>query len=187
MCDELRYVAPDVLATAIRRCLTGRSGLAAVDLGCGTGLFGLRIRPLCKSLAGVDLSPEMLEQSRSRDVYDDLECAEITAWLAEDGDEAFDLIGFCDTLIYFGDLKTVLSGCLKHLKPGGLVAFTLEKGETAPFQLADSGRFQHHKTHVRDAARMAGLEVLFRTEQTLRMEYGVAVTGLVTVLQKPDH
>jgi len=184
MCGDLRYKAPEVLAAAVRRCLGGRSGLAALDLGCGTGLYGMQIHPLCKSLTGVDLSPEMLEKSAARSVYDHLECAEITAWLAGQVRETYDLIAFCDTLIYFGDLTGVLAGCVKHLKPGGLVAFTLEKGPDSPFRLSDSGRFQHHKNHVRDAARAAGLEIIHRAEETLRMEYGVPVTGLVTVLQK---
>ena len=186
MCGDLRYKAPEVLAGAVRRSLAGRSGLSAIDLGCGTGLFGMHLRPLCQSLAGVDLSSEMLDKSAARAVYDHLECAEITIWLASQVRETYDLIAFCDTLIYFGDLQAVLSGCVQHLKPGGLVAFTLEKGEQAPYKLCDSGRFQHHKNHVREAARTAGLDVIYRAEETLRMEYGVAVTGLVTVLQKPQ-
>jgi predicted TPR repeat methyltransferase len=70
------------------------------------------------------------------------------------------------------------------LKPSGFIAFTLEKGEAFPFKLSDSGRFQHHKNHIRDLARDVDLKIVHRSEEVLRLEYGKPVIGLVTVLQK---
>lgn len=186
MRQDLRYAAPEHLLAAIKQSLDGRKGLVAADLGCGTGLFGSKLRPLCSCLLGVDLSPEMLQIAGSTQAYDRLECAEISEWLNQEPLERYELITFCDTLIYFGDLKPVLDGCFRHIKPGGLVAFTLEKSETPPLVLGDSGRFRHHRNHVRDAAALAGFEVAHRSEKTLRMEYGKPVVGLVTVLKMPE-
>lgn len=184
MCEELQYAAPDRLFSAIRKCISGHTNLIAADLGCGTGLFGMRLRQICTRLIGVDLSPEMLAKADSRNVYDMLKCAEITQWLSRDPQQPFDLITFCDTLIYFGDLQQVISGCINHLKPSGFIAFTLEKGEVFPFKLSDSGRFQHHKNHIRDLSRNVELKIVHRSEEVLRLEYGKPVIGLVTVLQK---
>ena len=184
MCGELQYAAPDRLFSAIKKCISGHTNLIAADLGCGTGLFGMRLRQICTRLIGVDLSPEMLAKADLQDVYDMLECAEITQWLSCDPQQPFDLITFCDTLIYFGDLQKVISGCIHHLKPAGFIAFTLEKGEVFPFKLSDSGRFQHHRNHIRDLARDANLKIVHRSEEVLRLEYGKPVIGLVTVLQK---
>ena len=39
------------------------------------------IKPRAAELVGVDLSPEMIELARARNIYDRLEVAEITAWL----------------------------------------------------------------------------------------------------------
>lgn len=186
MRQDLRYAAPEHLLAAIKQRLAGRKDLVAADLGCGTGLFGTKLQPLCCRLLGVDLSPEMLEIAASTQAYDRLECAEISIWLNHEPPEHYDLITFCDTLIYFGDLRPVLAGCFRHLKPGGLVAFTLEKSDTLPLVLGDSGRFRHHRNHVRDAAAQAGFEVVYRSEKTLRMEYGKPVVGLVTVLKMPE-
>jgi predicted TPR repeat methyltransferase len=184
MCGELQYAAPDRLFSAIKKCISGHTNLIAADLGCGTGLFGMRLRQICTRLIGVDLSPEMLAKADLQNVYDMLECAEITQWLSCDPKQPFDLITFCDTLIYFGDLQKVISGCIHHLKPSGFIAFTLEKGEAFPFKLSDSGRFQHHRNHIRDLARDANLKIVHRSEEVLRLEYGKPVIGLVTVLQK---
>ena len=51
----------------------------AADLGCGTGRTGSWLRAQgVRHVDGVDFTPEMLERSRSRGVYDRLELAEVT-------------------------------------------------------------------------------------------------------------
>lgn len=185
MCGDLHFAAPDHLFDAIKKELDSKSVASAADLCCGTGLFGMRLRNISQKMIGVDLSTDMLEIARGRNIYDELVQAEITQWLAREPAELFDLITFCDALIYFGDLQPVLAGCMKHIKPGGLVAFTLEKSETPPFKLSDSGRYQHQKNYVRELARQTGFEVIQRSEKVLRMEYGMEVVGLVMVLKKP--
>ena len=54
----------------------------------------------------------MVERARKRNIYDSLETAEITAWLARQPSQRYDVIAICDTLIYFGDLRQVLPGRL---------------------------------------------------------------------------
>ena len=119
MCGDLGYAAPDLLAGAIAGVLGGRRGLAVLDLGCGTGLAGARLRPYAGRLIGIDLSPEMLRLAERRGLYDALEVAEITEWLGRDGVGRFDLIAACDTLIYFGDLGPVLRASAARLAAGG--------------------------------------------------------------------
>jgi predicted TPR repeat methyltransferase len=180
--EELHYQAPKCIARLAAELSGGRSGLAALDLGCGTGLAGVELRPLCKRLVGVDLSSHMVEIARERSLYDRLDVAEITAWLAR-CHERFDLIAASDTLIYFGDLRQVLEPAAALLEPGGLIAFSLEKGADEPYKLSDSGRYTHHPEHVRAAAAAAGLEVARIDEGFLRMEYGDEVTGLYAALR----
>jgi predicted TPR repeat methyltransferase len=186
MCGDLGYAAPDLLAGAIAGVLGGRRGLAVLDLGCGTGLAGARLRPYAGRLVGIDLSPEMLRLAERRGLYDALEVAEITEWLGRDGVGRFDLIASCDTLIYFGDLGPVLRASAARLAPGGGLALTVERGDVAPFRLADSGRFTHHPDHIRAAAREAGLTVTRLDEAVLRQEYGEPVVGLVAALRRPS-
>jgi predicted TPR repeat methyltransferase len=184
MCGDLEYQAPERLAEALNGILGTAGNLQVLELGCGTGLAAPILRQRAKYLHGIDLSPEMASQAEARGLYDRVEVAEITEWLSHSNALSFDLIAACDTLIYFGDLHQVLTPAAKLLRPGGWLAFTVERGETIPFQLTDSGRYAHSETHIREAARQAGLAVASLTEGLLRYEYGKPVTGLVTVLRK---
>ena len=183
VCGDLDYRAPDLLLDAISAAIGSKADLSVLDLGCGTGLFGLRIRPRARTLVGIDLSAAMLDRARQRNIYDHLERAELTEWLARERSERFDVIAVCDTLIYFGDLTQVLPRAAAHLGPGGVIAFTVEAGETHPFRLTDSGRFAHHRKHLSEVADASGLQVVSLTAKTLRYEYGQPVAGWVTALR----
>jgi hypothetical protein len=97
----LTYRAPEHVLEAVRQALGERRGLTVLDLGCGTGLAGVLLRPLALHLTGIDLSEGMLARARERAVYDALHVGEITAWLAASADR-FELIVAADVLVYFG-------------------------------------------------------------------------------------
>ena len=183
MRESLRYQAPERLQELIRAEIGDAAGLEILDLGCGTGLAGVGLKERAARLVGVDLSSEMIEQARERGIYDQLEVAEITGWLDQTTAQ-FDLIVCCDCLVYFGDLHPVATGAARRLRPGGWFAFTAERGEIYPFHLADSGRYTHHRDHVREVAAKAGLLVVRLDEGFLRTERGVEVTGLLALLRK---
>ena len=181
MTGELNYCAPDRLHDAVVAALGRDNGLDVLDLGCGTGLCGELWREGAARLVGVDLSPDMIARARARGVYDRLETAEITRWLVGKTSDRFDLVIACDTLIYFGDLTQVVAPAARRLKPGGLLGFTVEKGDTHPFRLSDSGRFAHHRDHVCGVATAAGLTILSLSETVVRYEYGEPVTAPIAV------
>jgi predicted TPR repeat methyltransferase len=185
MVGDLRYQGPEHLRTAIKSVVQDEpKNLNILDLGCGTGLAGVFVKPWSSCLTGIDLSPEMIELARARSLYDRFEVAEITTWL-ERTSEYFDLIVSLDCLIYFGDLERVVTTAAKRLNSGGVFAFSMERGAVKPFHLADTGRYEHHPDHVRDVAARAGLAVGCLNEAFLRMEYFVEVMGLYAVLKKP--
>jgi predicted TPR repeat methyltransferase len=128
----------------------------------------------------------MAARAEATKFYDVVEVAEITEWLSHHDTVSFDLIAACDTLIYFGDLQQVIAPAARLLRPGACLAFTVERGETIPFHLTDSGRYAHSEKHIRDVATLAGLRVALLTEGLLRYEYGKPVAGLVTVLRKDE-
>lgn len=181
--DELDYRGPQRVRDLIKAVTGNCRAVATLDLGCGSGLAGIELRPISARMVGVDLSPEMIELAREGGLYDALEVAEITSWLAQES-ERFDLIVACDTLIYFGDLRQALEPAVRLLEPGGIIALSLERGERRPFHLTDSGRYNHHPAHVREAAADVGLTVAAMEEGFLRMEYGKEVTGLFVALKK---
>jgi predicted TPR repeat methyltransferase len=183
MREDLGYTGPERLDDGIKAVLGDRRGLKILDLGCGSGLSGTVLKGRASELTGVDLSPEMIELARGRNLYDTLEVAEITDWLKRNK-ESYDLIAACDCLIYFGDIGQVVVPAAAHLNPQGVIAITMEKSDQPPFQLTDSGRYAHHPDHVREVAARAGLNVARLEEGFLRMEYGVEVIALYVVLTK---
>lgn len=184
MLEDLKYAGPQRMIEAVDSVIGDKSGMTVLDLGCGSGLAGITFRPRAASLVGVDLSPDMIELARARNLYDSLDVGEITGWLAQ-GDGLFDLVVSTDVIIYFGDLTAIIGAMARRLKPGGVFAFSTELGKRPPFQLTDTGRYNHHPDHVRDVAQAVGLGVGVINEAFLRMEYGEEVMGLFTVLQKP--
>jgi predicted TPR repeat methyltransferase len=183
MLQDLKYKGPERLKDAIKAVIGERTGLDVLDIGCGSGLSGVALKSFARELTGIDLSPEMLEIARKRDIYDHLEAAEITAWL-DNTSKRFDIIAALDCLIYFGDLKPVVLGAAKRLKPGGIVFLSTERGAKYPFSITDSGRYEHHPDHIKDVAAAAGLELAVLSQAFLRKEYGTDVIGNVAVLRK---
>jgi len=186
MVGDLEYCGPALLERAMAPVLGARADLDVLDLGCGTGLAAAALRPRARRLVGVDLSEAMIDAARRRGSYDALHVAEVTAFLAHDGLDAFHLITASDTLIYFGDLRQVIVPAARWLRPGGLFAFTAERSDVPPFQLTDSGRFVHHVDHVREVASESALTVVSVDDGVLRYEYGRAVPALVVVLKALD-
>jgi predicted TPR repeat methyltransferase len=183
MVETLDYRAPERLGKLLQGVLGEQCGFRVLDLGCGTGLSGLALKPRAAHLTGVDLSPEMVEKARTRGIYDQLEVAEITCWLAQNSDD-YDLIVACDTLIYFGELTPVMQGARSRLKDGGVFAFSVERGDKKPYRLTDSGRYAHTRDHIEEAVAGANLHLLQLDEGFLRMEYGNDVIGLFAAVQK---
>ncbi|HEY4352181.1 MAG TPA: tetratricopeptide repeat protein [Paraburkholderia sp.] len=176
--NNLGYRAPQALIEAL-----GDIGdrLDTLDAGCGTGLCGPLLRGRSRRLVGVDLSERMLEQARQRHCYDELLCVELTAHLQAYA-RAYDLILCADTLVYFGALGTVLDFAARALRPGGIVAFTLEAlpDTQAPrYTLAPSGRYRHSRAYLEQCLAAAGFIDVRIDGQVLRKEVGQPVQGWV--------
>lgn len=182
--EDLNYKAPVLLFDLCREALSPReASLDILDAGCGTGLAGIEFRPLARTLAGVDLSPEMLKIAAGRNIYDELVQEELSAcFRARPG--RFDLIVAADVLCYVGDLSGTLAAAAEALRPDGCLAFSVECGRGPGYVLTRSGRYAHAPDYVRDAAAAAGFEEIRSRTAALRTEYGAPVEGYLTVLRK---
>jgi predicted TPR repeat methyltransferase len=107
--------------------VSASGGLDVLDAGCGTGLCGPLIAPYARRLVGVDLSERMLDQARTRDVYDELVRGELTGYL-RDCTAAFDVVVAADTPENFGPLEEVVASAENALRGGGRLVFTVERG-----------------------------------------------------------
>lgn len=180
---RLAYAAPALLRAAVDLVLPDARGLSVLDIGCGTGLAGVELRPLADHLAGVDLSPRMVEKAAVRNVYDRLSVGDAVAALAERRD-AWDLVVAADVLVYLGDLGPVCAAVALGLAPGGVFAATVERAAGDGFELGPARRYRHSEAHIRAAAAAAGLHLLHLAPCEPRREKGQPVAGLLFVLRK---
>lgn len=185
---RLGYRVPDMLdeLVQVEMARLGIEGFAhALDLGCGTGLMGEKLRARTAYLEGIDISAAMIAETARKGIYDQLHKAELVAALTARR-AAADLVTAADVFIYCGALQPVLAALVSALRPGGLAAFSLEAhdGEEALF-LRPSLRYAHGVEATRDALAVAGLEILRFELAVLRFDRGAPVKGLLVVARRP--
>jgi predicted TPR repeat methyltransferase len=127
----------------------------------------------------------MLELAKASGAYDELRRGELAAAMAAEP-AAYDVIVAADVLIYFGALDEVLQAAARALRPGGLMALTLERHEGESYVLRSSGRYAHNPDYLRASAAQAGLTVLDVQECALRLELAQSIRGIIVLLQAPS-
>jgi len=178
---RLGYRSPELLQEALGPAPPPRS-LDVLDLGCGTGLCGLRFRDWARTLTGVDQSSHMLAKARERGGYDELIQGDLLIPLQE-REEAFDLILASDVLLYLGDLEPVYQGVARALRPGGNFAFTVDVHEESDYRLMPPIHFAHSRTYLQNLAAKTRLREVTVNPVVFPREGGQAA-GLVVVLSR---
>jgi predicted TPR repeat methyltransferase len=182
---RLQYRAPQLVMDAVAGAVGApAAALDVLDAGAGTGWCGPLLRPYARRLVGVDLSSGMLAHAKDRACYDDLAVAELTAYMREHAG-AFDLVVSADTLVYFGELGEAMAAAAAALRPGGHLAFTVERLDgPGTFRLCPHGRYAHTEAYVREALAAAGLTTLSIDPAHLRLEALVPVEGLLVLARR---
>jgi predicted TPR repeat methyltransferase len=189
--ETLRYTAPALLRQALAG-LCQESGRAfrfdtVHDLGCGTGLMGEAIRAEAGFLAGCDLSPRMIERARAKrgpdvkPLYDKLAVAGLTSFLTSRPDASADLVIAADVFVYLGELGPVFAQSRRVLKPGGLLAFTVQSHAGEGVVVGADRRFAHGEGWLRARLAAAGMRPVLVEPASTREDRGVAVPGLIVV------
>jgi predicted TPR repeat methyltransferase len=187
--QKLAYRGPELLFDAVTRaCADVKRAMrfgAMLDLGCGTGLGGAAFRKQVDRLTGMDLSPLMVEQARTKGLYDRLAVGDIPEFLkAEKVGAHYHLVLAADVFTYLTDLNSVIADCAAVLEPQGMLAFTVETYQGGGIVLGEKLRYAHGAMHVKNAIEAAKLKLLLIEEKSTRNDGGVAVPGLVIVAIK---
>lgn len=159
------------------RNLTGDVKGTLVDLGCGTGLVGVAYQAAGTRLIGVDISEKILEQARSKQLYQELINDDIVHFcqtrLAEYKPA---LITAADVFCYLGDLSTVISACAPFP-----LAFSIELNEQndEDFYLSPCGRYQHKQDYILKLLKQAGYTNINQSPLSLRKENNQDVNGMI--------
>jgi predicted TPR repeat methyltransferase len=175
---KLGYRVPELLLAAIQKQPKRRYNLA-LDLGCGTGLMGERLRPHVQQLIGYDISAAMLKKAAAKNVYDGLEQVD----LQKLGQVVLspDLITAADVLMYVGALGRLFADVAAMLTQDGLFAFSVEALDGEGYALRDSRRYAHSEDYVRELLATHGFKLQSLTRETIRMDRNAPIEGLIVV------
>lgn len=187
--DVLGYHGHEELFNSVRKYLNPEyKGFHIIDLGCGTGLAGLLFRDIAGKIEGVDISRNMLMQaevrrtSNERSVYDALHQADLRRFLVDQPPASVEIVLAANVFPYVGGLTPIFDGAAHILKPGGLLAFSVEPVEGSDFQmLPGEGRFGHSEAYILAQAKRVGLDVVEARPIELYADY----EGMQYVMRKP--
>jgi predicted TPR repeat methyltransferase len=177
----LKYRTPELLFDAIA-CSVPTSELDILDLGCGTGLLGARLRARARTLTGVDVSANMLEVARRRKIYDKLVRDDLVDFLRTCSDE-FDIAAAADVFVYIGDLSEVFQAVRTRLRPGGFFCFSVEAGGDEDFVLGTNLRYAHSAAYLRKLAEDHGFTPEAIESSVIRHDSGAQVLGHLAVFR----
>ena len=135
----------------------------------------------CRWLAGVDLSPKMIEEARRKGLYDRLAVSDIMPFLAEQPADSAHLVIAADVFAYIADFADVCAAVARVLAPGGLFGFTVETHDGEGAIVGPKMRYAHSADFVRDAIEQAGLTLIELTHASSRTENRVPVPGLLVL------
>lgn len=190
--EKLDYSVPQKLAALVADGIASERFAHVTDLGCGTGLFGERIRARADFLEGFDLSANMLAKAREKRVYDRLAQADLSLPPSESGvfeadltPGRADLASAADVLMYLGELTPVFEIAFRLITPRGHFAFSVEDaGAEETYVLRSSLRYAHGEAYVRQRAEQAGFDLLQSRQTVIRMDAGAPVTGRLYLAQR---
>ena len=179
--SKLEYHIPQLLMRDIEELLGLEKDkkLDVLDLGCGTGLFGVAVKPLSESLIGVDLSPRMVEKSRARGIYDEVIQSDLLSYLENISPESFDLVAAADVFVYLGNLSPVFEHVKRAMRGGGVFAFSVEgdSDQAAGFVLSETARYRHSEQYLIQLAGDYKFDIKKISPVSIRKYFGQPTPG----------
>lgn len=184
--EVLDFSVPEQLHDAVDSVLVERDQTPndwfVLDVGCGTGLAAPLFKPLSKRLVGIDLSEQMIRVAKTKDLYDELEVMDVND-IAQHYQDV-DLIIASDVLAYMGNLQPIFNSFFSVLRPGGLLAFSVESTTLPDYILQTTVRYAHNKAYLQSTLEKSGFEWLSCQEHVIRTQQKQPVNGYLVVAGK---
>ncbi len=186
--NGLNYAVPDKVREKIETLQFGPFK-RMLDLGCGTGLCCEVFKDHATHKTGLDLSAEMLEKARQKEIYDDLYEGDIAQFLMQGNHEHWDLVVLTDVIPYIGALDEIFAGVARNMVAGGIFLFSTEtQPETVadgqPYTVGKYWRYAHSQDYVRTLLNQNKFDLSDLTHIILRNEKGNPVPGSLVIARK---
>jgi predicted TPR repeat methyltransferase len=182
---KLSYRGPEMLGELLAEIPLPPLPLDILDLGCGTGLCANILKPLARTLIGVDLSAKMLERAAETHLYSQLAVADVVDYMNEHP-QSFDLLTAAECFIYFGNLEKVFASIRAASKPEGICIFTIESlGDSdGPYKLHSIGRYCHADSYLKSLIQQHGFDVIRVNRGVVRIELCLPVHGSIWAIRR---
>lgn len=148
----LKYTLPSHIERCLHEHIPKGSKLNILDLGCGTGIIGKVSKHFAKSLIGVDLSNNMLDEARKKHIYDELIQGDCIDFLNDNN--KYDCIIAAELLPYIGNAQGLLTLITKSLRPGGIFLISFETSKCNAFKLSDNARYSHNIDWIKNTIKL---------------------------------
>lgn len=182
--EKLGYHIPSLLAQAVKHYWgEGVKDKVVLDIGCGTGLFGVAVGDAFAHLVGIDIAPKMIEKAGEKGIYTELHTGDILDFLKQAKTASYDLVAATDVFIYIGSLDEIFSEVRRLLQPGGLFGFSVESMADAEgnFKLDTTGRYRQSATYLNELAVRNGLVSGYFREVVVRHQQDQPVPGYLCI------
>ena len=145
-----------------------------IDLGCGTGLLGQKLKNDDNRIIGVDISPKMLQKAKAKNVYTELVEADIIEYCRNLPTEA--TVVAADVIGYIGDIAPLS----ELIFPRDFI-FSAAIDDTLPvdFKLSESGRYVYKSEYIAKILTTVGYQNIKSLPTVLRRENGQEVNGMI--------
>ena len=161
-----------------------------LDIGCGSGLVGERVRSRARVLHGIDISKSMIDRAKEKQVYDELHVTDLMEFLATRR-STYDAITAAAVLVHFGELIGVLKAVSGALRPNGLFVFTVFADDEASngfsvgtLELASGGCYMHTESYLFEAAANTGFTIARLDREIHEYSRGQPQFAFVVVARK---
>lgn len=178
-----RYGAPQILEQKLLPLLPAASGLHVADLGAGIGLVALPWRAKSAQMIALDVTQAMLAEAASMKVGEAplfntlLEANLLTPEHIAIPAASLDLALFVNVAQFIGDLRIPLTAIAGWLKPGGVLAMTVDPFSGEGFGINQkTSQFRHSAQYLKKIADAAGLEVLLQERVQIYPETAAGLT-----------
>ncbi len=179
--NDLKYKTPKLIRNILLKLNDNKALGSVLDLGCGTGLFGEKIKNHCTKLHGIDLSNKMLTLAKQKNAYNKLMQTDIIEYLLA-MPLGFDYYVALDVFIYVGDLNEIFRLIKTRNKKPGHFVFSTEHTVKDGYHLLRTGRYSHSKSYIESLCKKFNYNLSHYSTIDLRKEKGEFLTGGIYVL-----
>ncbi len=157
--NALQQAFSEKMAGLMWEVLGSSSGLSLLDAGCGTGALAEKMKAAFRFMAGIDISPAMLEEARAKDIYDELIEGELVGVMANDT-RTYDAVVSCCVLYHMAGLGPYFREASRLLAPGGHLFISVDPaGDAMDIGVTEEGEYAHSRKYLRRLAAEFGLEM----------------------------